>query len=159
MNQRRAMPRKEFVNLIEQNIMILDWLAGRLEHRDAEHAVFVQEATRQQLKILVRLYVGGKARLKDIAARELVPASNLCSAFRRMEQEGLVQREIDESDRRNTWYSVSPAGAQAAKEALDQFRESIAKLFSGISRQEEAELTEALRKLNESLTRIKENKM
>jgi DNA-binding MarR family transcriptional regulator len=148
-------PRKEFINLIEQNLLILDWLSGQLKNAPR----FSGEYSHQQLKVLGRLFIGGRARLKDIAAREFIPVSNLCSIFRRLEQDGLIVREVDPDDRRNTWYSVSDAGAALATRALEGFRAHIAELFSGIGREEAAELTAALKKLNEALNKIKVSKL
>ena len=92
--------------LMEENIRILDCLADRIK-RDPSRTIGY---TRQQLTILIRLYIGGRALLKDIARREQVPTPNLCMLFRKLEKDGLVIRDIDEKDRRNTWYDLSPHG-------------------------------------------------
>lgn len=144
------MARKEFVRLLESNIIILDKLAGRLQH-DSHHGTGVP---RQQLMVLVRLHTGGRARLKDIARREELTAPNLCAAFRKLEREGLVSRTIDEDDRRNTWYDVTEKGAEIANIAIDTFRADIATMFSGISREDEAVMTTALKQINNILTKM-----
>ena len=92
------MARKEFVRLIEENMTIMDRLMDRVKSqmiRDVEY-------TRSQISVLVRLYVGGRALLKDIAYREFTTTPNLCATFKILESRGLVLREIDEHDRRNT---------------------------------------------------------
>ncbi len=147
------MSRKEFVRFMESNIWLLDKYADRLRIDDAHLSGF----PRQQLSILVRLYKGGRAMLKDIARRELVSAPNLCAAFRKLESDGLVSRTVDENDRRNTWYSVTERGAQVASESMDRFRSSIEQMFSGLSKEDEAELTVALKTMNKILSKMEQN--
>ena len=147
------MSRKDFVRFMESNIWMLDKYADRLRIDDAHLSGF----PRQQLSILVRLYKGGRAMLKDIARRELVSAPNLCAAFRKLESDGLVSRTVDENDRRNTWYSVTERGAQVASESMDRFRSSIEQMFSGLSKEDEAELTVALKTMNKILSKMEQN--
>ena len=148
------MPRKEFVRLIEENILILDKLGDRL--RTSPISVFGY--SRQQLATIVRLHMGGRAKLKDIARREFVTTPNLCACFRKLERDGLVERTIDENDRRNTWYSLTVAGQDLAHRALDHFRESIERLFGGVNKEDEARLIGALKTMNELLSKMEINK-
>jgi DNA-binding MarR family transcriptional regulator len=143
------MQRKEFVNLIESNMRAIERMSGKIKARQGRI-----NYSHQQIQIIVRLYMSGAAKLKDIAARELTPASNLCASFRRLEKDGLVCRKIDESDRRDTWYSVTKKGAGLAELALDLLRERVSEFFSGISRGDEARLTAALKTINEILNKM-----
>ncbi|MCM1293943.1 MAG: MarR family transcriptional regulator [Muribaculaceae bacterium] len=147
------MARKEFVRLLESNILILDKLAGRL-HRETHSGINIP---RQQLTVLVRLFVGGRARLKDIARREEITTPNLCAVFRKLEGEGLVLRTIDENDRRNTWYSVTERGGAMANQAMEIFRADIAAMFAGLSHEDEAVLISALKQINTIFAKM-ENK-
>jgi DNA-binding MarR family transcriptional regulator len=143
---------KEFVNLVEKNIMLVSKLAMRLK----THYKVFSRFPRQHLQILMRLHMHGRTRLKDIAVRECAPASNLCAVLRVLEKSGLVRREVDEADRRNILYSVTPAGAKLANRALKAFRNHMEALFAGISKNDEMELTDALKTINKLLTKIKE---
>lgn len=143
------MPRKEFSRLIEDNVTIVDRLIDRLKiYPD------FSKHTRQQLSTLVRLYLGGRAKLKDIARREFITTSNLCATFRKLENDGLVLRTIDEEDRRNTWYSVTNSGEELAKVVIEKFRESVEIIFRGITREDEERLTGALKIMNELLRKM-----
>lgn len=144
------MVRKEFVRLLESNIMILDRLSDRLKKGPFGTTGY----PRNQLTVLVRLDLGGRARLKDIARREMVPAPNLCATFRKLESEGLVSRAVDEQDRRNTWYSCTEAGHELARRAMDTFREDIGRLFEGLDRADEDLLTGAMKTMNNILTKM-----
>lgn len=144
------MARKEFVKVLESNLFILDRLSDRLQ----KNPIVLSGYPRQQLSILVRLHIGGPAKLKDIAHREMVTAPNLCAAFRKLERDGLVSRRIDEKDRRNTWYSVTAAGEKIAIQAMDTMRSMIESLFASLSRTDEDALTKSLKTINNILTKM-----
>ena len=144
------MARKEFVRLMEENIWTLDKIAEKLRLDRVDTTGY----PRQLMSILVRLHNGGRAKLKDIARREHVSAPNLCAAFRKLERDGFVVRTIDEDDRRNTWYCVSARGAELAAMAMDMFRVGIERVFSGLSREDEARLTDALRTMRDVLKKL-----
>lgn len=144
------MPCKEFVKLMEENVLILDRLADKLRMDPAHLSGY----SRQQMTVLVRLYLGGRAKLKDIARREQVSAPNLCAAFRKLECDGLVCRAVDENDRRNTWYSVTSHGAHLAAHAMETFRVGIGNMFAGIAPSDEVVLTDALQTVNRILKKM-----
>ena len=147
------MARKEFVRLMEENIWMLDRIADKLRLERVDSTGY----PRQMMSILVRLHNGGRARLKDIARREHVSAPNLCATFRKLEADGLVVRVVDENDRRNTWYGVSDAGAKLATVAMDMFRTGIERVFSELSREDEARLTDALRTMQNIIKKVELN--
>lgn len=144
------MAKKEFLKLMEHNILLLDKLADKLKR----NPVIVSSYPRQQISVLVRLYIGGKAMLKDIARREFVTAPNLCASFRKLEKDGLVLRTIDEKDRRNTWYAVTEKGKKLAEQAIETFRNAIEELFANLNKEDEKNLTFALKTINTILTKM-----
>ena len=144
------MARKEFVALLEDNIWTMDKLSDRLGLARSGQTGY----PRQLISILVRLHNGGRAKLKDIARREHVSAPNLCAAFRKLERDGMVVRTIDEQDRRNTWYCTSERGSELAVAAMDLFRTGIERVFSGMSREDEKRLTDALRTMHDVLINV-----
>ena len=144
------MSRKEFVSLFEQNIWTLDKMADKLRLERVE----TTGNPRQLMSILVRLHNGGRAKLKDIARREHMSAPNLCAAFRKLEHDGLVVRTTDDEDRRNTWYCVSPRGAELSLQAMDLFRQGVEKMFAEICASDEERLVAALRTLHDILSKM-----
>jgi len=144
------MQHKEYIVLFENSMLSLYNLAGRMRGDLSSDIGY----PRQHLRTLVRLHLGGKALLKDIAKRDDIPTSNLCLILKRLEKDGLVLRQIDDADRRNTWYSLTPAGTKIARVAADEFRRRIAELFSGMNKTDEAKLTAALRTMGEVLGKI-----
>lgn len=144
------MARKEFAVLLEDNIWTMDKLSDRLGLARSGQTGY----PRQLLSILVRLHNGGRAKLKDIARREHMSTPNLCAAFRKLEHDGLVVRATDDDDRRNTWYCVSPRGVELSLRAMDLFRLGVEQMFSGISKEDEKRLTDAMRTLREILNKV-----
>ena len=144
------MPRKEFIKLMEQNILTLDHMAQRLKLDPAKTSGY----PRQQTAALVRLYVGGTARLKDIAGRDFNTVPNLCATFRKLEAQGLVSRSIDEADRRNTFYSITPAGEKVARVAIDIFRDGIGVMFANLTPRDEDKMIAALKTINDILNKM-----
>lgn len=144
------MARKEFIRLLESNILALDKLAERLRKEPLDAGIY----PKNQMTVLVRLHMGGRARLKDIARRELVPTPNLCATFRKLERDGMVTRTIDENDRRNTWYECTVTGAKLAEKALDGFRNALTRMFENITPEDEVSLTGALKTMNSILVKM-----
>ena len=145
-----GMIRKELVGLLEKNILLFAKLSERINRGQIDFG----EYSRQQAQILIRLYLSGKTRLKDLAAREFVPAPNLCTAFRKMEADGIVLREVDENDRRNTWYSVTERGAAVATKFIDMFHQAIAGIFKDIDKNDEEELIKSFKTMNNILMKM-----
>ena len=141
------MARKEFVRLIEDNMTIMDRLMDKMKSKIMRNT----EYTRSQMSVIVRLYLGGRALLKDIAYREFTTTPNLCATFKNLEARGLVLREVDDKDRRNTWYSVTPAGADVAKKMIAEFENVIGTVFANLSHADEEKLTDAMTTINKIL--------
>lgn len=141
------MARKEFVVLIEENMTIMDRLMDRMKAK----IMHKMEYTRSQMSVLVRLYLGGRALLKDIAYREFMTTPNLCATFKILEARGLVLREVDTKDRRNTWYSVTKSGADVARVMISEFENTISEIFAGLSPENEKLLVTAMTSINNVL--------
>jgi len=95
--------------------------------------------------------------LKNLAVQTDVSSPNLCAILKTLEHDGFVLRQSDDADRRNTWYSLTPAGEKVAEKGLLEMRRRIAKLFAGLNQKDEARLASALRVLDEILCNIKSN--
>ncbi len=146
------MARKEFISLMEENGLILERLLARIHQYPSQTLGY----SRQQLIVLVDLSISGKSKLKEIAHRQCMPTPNLCIMFRKLEAEGLVARTVEDSDRRNTWYSLTNKGNKIA----NQFRESVFDMIEsvchGLTSDEEKKLTKCLTDINNILKRVEE---
>jgi len=146
------MVQKEFIGLMENNLLTMGWLSLRLNRTPG-----ITGHTNQCLRTVMHLYIGGQALLKDLAKHSDILPSNLCITLRHMEQDGLVLRKVDDVDRRNTWYSLTAKGTKLAKETMEDMRNKIATIFTDLAKSDEAKLTSALRTVNEVLLRLKTN--
>ena len=146
------MSRQEFINLIEENGLIVERLLSRIHQYPSQTIGY----SRQQLIILVDLMVVGKSKLKEIARRQGMPTPNLCIMFRKLESEGLVSRTIDTSDRRNTWYALTARGNKIATQFKNAVLQTIADFCRCLTADEEKKLTQSLGYINKILTRVEE---
>lgn len=68
--------------------------------------------TQQQFRTLLYLEELGKCPLKDLSKQIQVSTSSLCIMLNKLVDEGLVSREIDQLDRRNTFYELTKDGKE-----------------------------------------------
>ena len=144
------MARKEFIRLFEDSMVVMDRLMDNVKTKIIRNVGY----TRSQVSVLVRLFLGGRALLKDIAYREFTTTSNLCANFKVLESRGLVLREVDENDRRNTWYSVTPKGAELAQKTIEELEKTAGEVFAKLSREDEEKLTSAMSTINSVLRKM-----
>ena len=138
------------MKLMAENMRIMGRLSCRLQPLLEENSKY----SRQQMSVLVRLYLAGKIKLKDFANREVISTANLCSVFRKLEQDKLVVRSIDENDRRDTWYEVTKAGKMLAEKLMDKFMKGLESLCKVLPESEEDKLAETVRTINGILKKM-----
>lgn len=146
------MSRKEYINLIEENGLIIERLMSKVYQHPSRQVGY----SRQQMMILVDLFVFGSSRLKEIAGRECISTPNLCIMFKKLESAGLVARTTNVADRRNTWYSLTPGGRKIVNRFKDIVLDTIETLCRNLTTAEEKKLTECVAYINKILTRVEE---
>jgi len=144
------MTHAEVTNLMAENMRIIGRLSSRLNSSFEQ----VSKNTRQQMSVLVRLYLAGKIKLKDFANREIISTANLCSVFKKLEQEKLVVRSIDENDHRDMWYEVTKSGKALAEKLIDKFMIELEKLCKVLPEKDEDTLAETVRTMNGILKKM-----
>jgi len=144
------MTHTEITNLMAENMRIMGRLSSRL------NTVFedCSNKTRQQMSVLVRLYLAGKIKLKDFANREVISTANLCSVFKKLEQDKLVVRSIDPNDHRDTWYEVTKAGKNLAEKLIDKFMLALEGLCKVLPTEDEDKLAETVKIMNGILKKM-----
>ncbi|KOR26329.1 MarR family transcriptional regulator [Clostridium sporogenes] len=75
--------------------------------------------TEQQFITLFLLNKNKKITLKKLSTYICVSTSSLCIMLTRMMEEGLVYREVDERDRRNTFYSLTDEGVNLIDKEIE----------------------------------------
>ncbi len=89
--------------------------------------------SRAQLSVLAALRDGGPRRITELAEREQVTQPSMTLLISRMQRQGWVQRQPDESDGRGVLVALTPSGrkrldrvvaarAAALRERLDRLR-------------------------------------
>ncbi len=146
------MSKKEYINLIAENGMIMERMLARINQLPSQSIGY----SRQQLGILVGLMASGKSKLKEIAHRNGMPTPNLCIMFRKLESDGLVMRMIDDDDRRNTLYSLTPRGKKIVNQFRDAVMDTIEFFCRNLTVADEKKLTEYLFGINKILKRVEE---
>lgn len=144
------MTHAEVSKLMAENMRIIGRLSSRLQPIFEE----TSKNSRQQMFVLVRLYLAGKIKLKDFAAREVISTANLCSVFRKLEQDKLVIRSVDKNDRRDTWYEVSKSGKVMAEKLLDKFLTALESLCKVLPEEDEDALAETVKTMNGILKKM-----
>ena len=144
-----SMTHTEVTTLMAENMRIMGRLTSRLQ------PLFEgSKQSRQQMTVLVRLYLSGKIKLKDFSAREVISTANLCSVFRKLEQDKLVIRSTDPDDHRDTWYEVTKSGKVLAEKIIDKFMTALESLCKVLPESEQDRLAETCRTINEILKKM-----
>ena len=144
------MTHTEVTNLMAENMRIMGRLSSRLQPLLEENS----KNTRQQMSVLVRLYLAGKIKLKDFANREVISTANLCSVFKKLEQDKLVVRSVDENDHRDTWYDVTKSGKALAEKLIDKFMQGLEGLCKVLPPEDEDKLAETVKTINGILKKM-----
>ena len=106
------------------------------------------------MSVLVRLYLAGKIKLKDFANREVISTANLCSVFKKLEQDKLILRTVDTDDHRDTWYEVTKSGKILAEKIIDKFMIALEGLCKVLPEKDEDTLAETVKTMNGILKKM-----
>jgi len=140
----------EVTELMAENMRIMGRLSSRLQPLLEENS----KNSRQQMSVLVRLYLAGKIKLKDFANREVISTANLCAVFRKLEADKLVVRSIDETDHRDMWYEVTKSGKALAEKLIDKFMKGLEGLCKVLPEEDEDKLAETVKTINGILKKM-----
>ncbi len=146
------MTHTDVTTLMAENMRIMGRLANRLQPLFEE----TSKNTRQQMFVLVRLYLTGKIKLKDFAVIEVMSTANLCSVFKKLEQDKLVVRSTDPNDHRDTWYEVTKTGKVLAEKIIDKYMSALESLCRVLPINEQETLAETIKTANGILQKMEE---
>lgn len=125
----------------EQLLQVRDRLAEVLDG----NAVGVPYETFEVLRAIASAD-GGGIRLSELADRVGLSKSGLTRRLDRMEQEGLVLREVCADDRRGATASLTPLGRTAYERAVPEYQEAVRRHFTSKMTEGEAKQLSALMK-------------
>ncbi|MDR1797574.1 MAG: MarR family transcriptional regulator [Clostridiales Family XIII bacterium] len=124
----------------------------------AQHAVFVQtseklakyDITPGQYGVLNYLWENGDATPKDLAAALALENSTVSGVLDRMQKKGLIDRRIDEEDRRSVRIALTPKGAALKKDVLQAIEEMNEAVLGAFDKKTAQTLLAALRVIGKS---------
>jgi DNA-binding MarR family transcriptional regulator len=109
----------------------------------------VGELTLSQWSALVAVESAGRMRIGDLAAHEHVSAPTATRLVASLELEGLLQREVDDDDRRAAVVSLAEPGRQALAEIRRKRTAALAARLAALSPADLDRLIDALPLLEE----------
>jgi DNA-binding MarR family transcriptional regulator len=119
-------------------------VVGRLNRRMLRGGQGLSHGVLSALASIVKF---GPLRLGDLAARELVAAATVTRMISDLENRGLVQREVDPSDRRAFMVEATPEGYELILRARSARADVIAELLDGAGERDVALILGALESL------------
>ncbi|ACA54280.1 MarR family transcriptional regulator [Clostridium botulinum] len=105
--------------------------------------------TEQQFVTLFILKKNKKITLKKLSTYICVSTSSLCIMLTRMMEEELVYREVDERDRRNTFYSLTDKGINLIDKEIEGKVDNIEEKIMNLSLSQKEKLYNAIKDIEE----------
>jgi DNA-binding MarR family transcriptional regulator len=105
-----------------------------------------------RLRLLQALHCDGPAIMRDLGTQLGATPRNMTAIVDAMEEGGLVVRRPHPADRRATLIELSPAGAQAATQAIGPQLDAISALFGELTPTEQKQFSALLAKLTQAMT-------
>jgi len=110
-----------------------------------------------QLDAAEREDPGKGLTLSELSHRLMVTNGNLTGLTEHLVQEGLVSREVSQTDRRSQHVRLTPAGRRALNSMLPDHRVWIKEMFAELNDRDVSELYELVGKLKNSVAAIGED--
>lgn len=111
--------------------------------------------TEQQFRTLLSLKNMGKSALKELSRNVHVSTSSLCTMLNKLVDKDYVEREIDIKDRRNTYYSLTPAGQFFLNNELEKKLNLIESKIDKLDESKKKKFLVCLKELADILEEIK----
>ena len=121
-------------------------------HKKLEDDLAKLGLTPPQFYVLATIGYAGGLPFGEIGAKMMVTVSNLTGIVDRLEEKKLVLRKRDEVDRRVVHVVLTEKGAKLYKSTIPLFEKSVERIFVGLGKTEQKELSAILRKLNQDPT-------
>ncbi|MCA9868045.1 MAG: MarR family transcriptional regulator [Anaerolineales bacterium] len=139
-----------------QTIRLMDELGhvSRAIYQMGEQSVEDAGLSFAQYRVLMHLFfaeeMGERAELNpsEISDRQGVSRNTMSAFIRSLEEEGLVERRLDPHDRRRFNISLTESGRDVVRQHTRQHLGTIDRFFSVLSRDEQINLLNLLRKLS-----------
>lgn len=121
-------------------------------HKKLEDDLAAQGLTPPQFYVLATIGYAGRLPFGEIGAKMMVTVSNLTGIVDRLEEKKLVVRQRDAHDRRVVHVVLTDKGAKLYKSTIPLFEKSVERIFAGLGKADQKELSAIFRKLNQIST-------
>ena len=91
----------------------------------------------------------------EISDRQGTSRNTISSLIRELEDEGLIERHLNKTDRRKFNICLTPSGQAVVQEHSSKHMHMIAQCFEGLSAEEKNQLNQILAKLAENLEAVR----
>ena len=118
-------------------LLVTEWRLGEKLDQELEATAGI---SLNFLELLIHLqWTDGRKRMSELAELLLLSRGGATRLVARMEQEGLVEREIPKDDRRATYARITGKGLKAFEEAMPLHLTAVEETFSRFITDDQAE--------------------
>lgn len=103
----------------------------------------------------LRLIATGPWTMTELAKHRAVSLPTMSKSVGMLEKRGLVERVVDEADRRQTLVRTTGEGREVLAECRRLAEETVARTLDGLSNEERGQVTASLRLLRDALRKAK----
>lgn len=125
-------------------------------HRAMDKLMAAQGASFSRTKMMMFINTNGRVRSTDLAEAFGFAPRTITEAVDGLERDGLVERVVDESDRRVKHISLTATGKEVLASTEPVRKRFATRLFEVLSQEEIEQLASLLGKLNGSLSELEE---
>ncbi len=149
--------KQEILDSVVRDVLSITPLVRRNIQRKLVRTAFAQieqNISLPHLEIMWLLRNFGTRHIAEIGETLQIPKPQMTHLIDRLEDLKIIARQMDPADRRVINITLTPAG-QSIIDELDQvLRSSVSEKLSGLSEKELSELSVALRKLGDILSKL-----
>lgn len=107
--------------------------------------------TPSQLVLLQQLDLAAEVKVSDLAAKLGISQATTSVMAQKLQNRGLIHRRRGQTDRRQSWLSLSPSGAKALRAAPDSIQASFEREFSKLAEWEQLMMVSNLTRVADML--------
>lgn len=102
-------------------------------------------------RVLMLVYEMGSAIVSDISSRLKISRPNMSPLLDKLEKHQMITRRICETDRRNVYIEIAPAGEELCRSCHDQMSQRFKEMLTGLEDQDLSELSHHMAKFKSIL--------
>jgi len=138
----------------EDNTLVLALLrSSQLFFRAINPVLQTAGLTSSQWDVLEALHTKGELSINELMRFILSTSGNLDVVIKNLIQAGLVEKAVDENDRRSRLVRLTRLGRRKVEKFLPIHNKALAELFSGLTRRDKQNAIRTLNHFRKQLTR------